>query len=136
LFISRGVQVGPTFISAQRVTSFACPVSTAFVPVTTAFVAPVNIVIAGNGRSDLFLSDVQTQFVDPFGVRSGAMVIGGRDIVTRFGTTTIPTFGTRTFAFDFPLGCAVVPTGTLNVVVFVGNSFGPEIRTIRTVTIR
>jgi hypothetical protein len=76
------------------------------------------------------------QFVDPFGVRSGAMVIGRPEIATRFGTTTIPVTGVRTFPFEFPLGCTAAPTGTLTVVVFVGDSLGRDSRSIRNVPIR
>jgi len=164
LFVSRGVQVGPTFIDAQRVNNVVCPVNTAVIPVngavvpvngtivpvnpaipplspttfpiSAAFVAPVNVAITGNGRSDLFLSDVQMQFVDPFGVRSGAMVIGQPEITTRFGTATIPTTGVRTFPLEFPLGCTTVPTGNLTVVVFIGDSLGRDSRSIRNIPIR
>ena len=164
LFVSRGVQVGPSFVEPQRVNNVVCPVNTAVVPVngafvpvngavvpvnpaipplsptvfpvSAAFIAPVNVAVAGNGRPDLFLSDVQMQFVDPFGVRSGAMVIGRPEITTRFGTATIPTTGVRTFPFEFQLGCTTVPTGTLTVVVLIGDSFGRDSRSIRNVTIR
>ena len=158
LFVSRGVQVGPTLVQPQLVNNVVCPVNTSVVsvgngavvpvnpaisplspatfPVSAAFIAPVNVAVTGNGRSDLFLSDVQMQFVDPFGVRSGAVVNGQPEISTRFGTTTIPTSGVRTFPFDFPFGCTTVPSGTLTVVVFIGDSLGRDSRSVRNLTVR
>ena len=124
-----GVAVQPALIQAQRVSASVCP----GIP---PFLAPFNVVARGDGRPDVFLSDVQMQFVDPFGVRAGAMVIGSPELATRFGSTIIPAFGTREFPFSFGFGCSSVSTGTLTVVLLTSDSHGREDRTVRHIDIR
>jgi hypothetical protein len=121
--------VGPGSIQAQRV-------ATAFCPVQVAFIAPFNVVFQGDGRTDLFLSTVQMQFVDLAELRAGTTTMGRPELAVQFGTTAIPTFGTRAFPFEFPFGCNVLPTGTLTVVVVVGDSRGREATTVRQLVVR
>ena len=128
--VNRGVFVGPDSIRAQRV-------ATAFCPVQVAFVAPFNVVFQGDGTtSDLFLSSVQMQFVDLAEIRAGTRTLGRPELAVQFGTTAIPTFGTRAFPFAFPFACNVLPTGTLTVVVVVGDSRGREATTFRQLVVR
>jgi hypothetical protein len=124
-----GVIVQPALIQAQRVSASVCPG-------TPPFLAPFNVVLRGDGRPDVFLSDVQMQFVDPFGVRAGAMVIGSPELTTRFGSTIIPAIGTREFPFSFAFGCSRVSTGTLTVAVLTGDSQGRRERTVGHIDIR
>ena len=92
-------------IQAQRV-------GDAFCPGRPPFLAPFNVVMQGDGRPDVFLSDVQMQFVDTAGIRSGTLRLGRPELATRFGSTTFAAFGTRTFPFSFPFGCGgFLPTG-------------------------
>lgn len=128
-FVSRGVMVQPALIQAQRVT-------TPFCPVVPPFVAPFSIVFVGDGRSDLFLSSVQMQFVDLAEIRSGVSTLGRPELAVRFGSTVIPTFGTRAFPLTFPFGCDVSSIGTLTVIVIAGDSRGRETRTVRQLSIR
>jgi hypothetical protein len=117
-FVSRAVQVDPAFIEPVPIAGSVCP--------QQAFLAPMSVVFHGDGRSDLSLTQVQMQFVDSAGIVGGMMTIPRFDLVHRFGSTALPAFGTRTFPFSFPFGCVGLPTGTLTVIVFAGDSFGRE----------
>lgn len=128
-FVSRGVMVQPTSIEAHRVGDPLCP---AHPP----FLAPFNVVFEGDGRSDVFLSSVQMQFVDLAEMRAGVTTLGRPELDARFGSTTLPAFGTRVFPFSFPFGCAGLPGGTLTVIVHSGDSSGRESRTVRRIRVR
>ena len=130
LFVNRLDMVQPALIRAQRV-------GDAFCPGRPPFLAPFNVVMQGDGRPDVFLSSVQMQFVDSFGIRAGTMTLGRPELATRFGSTTFPAFGTRTFPFSFPFGCgSFLPGGTLTVVVLAGDSRGREHRTVAHLPVR
>jgi hypothetical protein len=127
--VSRGVFVQPAAIRAQRVNAGVCPVQ-------QPFIAPFNLVFVGDGTSDLFMRSVQMQFVDLAEIRAGTTTLGRPELAVQFGTTAIPTFGTRAFPFAFPFGCNVLPTGTLTVIVVVGDSRGRESTTVRQLVVR
>jgi hypothetical protein len=130
LFVNRSAMVQPDVIQTQRV-------GEAFCPGRPPFVAPFNVVMQGDGRPDLFLSDVQMQFVDTAGTRSGTLRLGRPELAIRFGSTTFPAFGTRTLPLSFPFGCgSFLPTGTLTVIVLVGDSRGREHRTVANLPVR
>jgi hypothetical protein len=129
LFVSRGAMVRPSSIEAQRVFDAACPAQ-------PPFLAPFNVVFEGDGRSGVFLSDVQMQFVDSAGTRAGSMTLGPSALAARFGSTRVPASGTRTFPFAFPFGCVGLPTGTLTVVVVAGDGNGRENRTAARLPVR
>jgi hypothetical protein len=128
-FVSRGAFVDPVAIRAQRVRAGVCPVQ-------QPFIAPFNLVFVGDGTSDLFLRTVQMQFVDLAEIRAGTATLGRPELAVQFGTTAIPTFGTRAFPFAFPFGCNVQPIGTLTVVVVVGDSRGREAKAVKHLTVR
>ena len=122
--------VQPGLVRAQRV-------GDAFCPGRPPFHAPFNVVMHGDGRPDVFLSGVQMQFVDTAGIRSETLMLGRPELVTRFGSTTFPAFGTRTFPFAFPFGCgSFLSTGTLTVVVVAGDSHGRQERTVAHLPVR
>jgi len=130
LFVNGSDMVEPGFVRAQRV-------GEAFCPGRPPFLAPFNVVMQGDGRPDLFLSDVQMQFVDTAGIRSETLRLGRPELATRFGSTTSPAFGIRTFPFSFPFGCGgFLPTGTLTVIVVSGDSRGREERTVARLPVR
>lgn len=129
LFVSRGAMVRPASIDVQRVLNPVCPGH-------PPFLAPFSVVFEGDGRSDVFLSDVQMQFVDSAGTRAGAMTLGPSDLAARFGSTTLPAIGTRVFPFAFPFGCTGLPSGTLTVVVLAGDTRGRESRTVARMPVR
>ena len=124
LFVNGSDMVEPDLVRAQRV-------GDAFCPGRPPFLAPFNVVMQGDGRPGLFLSDVQMQFVDTAGIRSETLRLGRPELATRFGSTTFPAFGVRTLPFSFPFGCGnFLPTGTLTVMVLAGDSRGREERTV------
>jgi hypothetical protein len=130
LFVNRSTMVEPALIQVQRVGG-------AFCPGRPPFLAPFNLVMHGDGRSDLFLSNVQMQFVDTAGIRSGTLALGRPELATRFGSTTLPAFATRAFPFSFPFGCGnFLPSGTLTVTVLAGDSRGGEHRTVAHLPVR
>ena len=130
LFVNRLDMVQPALIRTQRV-------GEAFCPGRPPFLAPFNVVMQGDGRPDVFLSDVQMQFVDTAGIRSETLRLGRPELATRFGSTTFPAFGARTLPFSFPFGCgSFLPTGTLTVIVIAGDSHGREERTVAHLPVR
>lgn len=127
-FVSRAV-FQPDIAQAQRIGDAVCP---AHPPL----VAPFTVVFQGDGRTGVFLSDVQMQFVDAMGVRAGSMTLGGPELSARFGSTALPVAGTRTFPFVFPFGCIGLPAGTLTVIVVTDDGSGRRDRTVGRLDIR
>lgn len=125
-YISRGATVEPAVLIAQPVPAAPCP---------AAFIAPVNLVLRGNGVTDLWLSRVQMQFVHRTGGPGAFAAFTSTDLTGRFGSTLIPLSGTRSFPFSFPFGCSGLPFGTLTVVAFVVDDFGRERRSSVEVTV-
>jgi hypothetical protein len=117
--VARGDFVQPAVIDPIFVPGGICPT----VP---PFLAPFTLVFEGDGRSDRFFSHVQMQFVDHFGVRAGSMVLNQAQLVAQFGSTAIPTSGTRAFPVTFQFGCVGTPTGLLTVVASDMDAFGRE----------
>ena len=128
-FVSRGGMVRPSSVDVQRVLDPACPAR-------PPLLAPFSIAFDGDGRSDVFLRDVQMQFVDSAGIRAGTMTLGPSDLAARFGSTTLPAIGTRVFPFAFPFGCTGLPSGTLTIVVLAGDARGRESRTVTHLPVR
>jgi hypothetical protein len=128
-FVARGGMVRPSLVEVQRVFDPACPAR-------PPLLAPFSISFDGDGRSDVFLSGVQMQFVDSVGTRAGTMTLGQSDLAARFGSTTLPAIGTRVFPFAFPFGCTGLPSGTLTVVVLAGDARGRENRTVAHLPVR
>src|SRR5688500_15117547 len=118
-FVSRGALVRPSFTGPVIVPGAVCPT-------LPPFLAPFSLIFDGDGRSDLSLSRVHMQFTDHAGIAGSAMTVGRPEIVSRFGSTSLPAFGTRTLPFSFPFGCAGAPSGTLTVIVFAADSWGHE----------
>ena len=120
-YVSWAVTVEPPVVIVQPVPAAACPAA-------TPFVAPVNLVLRGDGVTDLSLSRVHMQFMDRTGAAGGSTVFTATELTSRFGSTLIPVFGTRTFPLVFPFGCVGQPFGTLTVVAFVVDGSGRERR--------
>jgi hypothetical protein len=117
--VARGDLVQPSFIDPIFIPGGLCP----SVP---PFLAPFSVVFDGDGRSDRVFSQVHMQFVDHFGVLAGSMVLTQTQLATRFGSTTIPAFGTRAFPLSFQFGCVGTPTGLLTVTAFTVDGAGRE----------
>ena len=127
-FRNGAFMVEPSFLDPRLIPGAGCP--------GAPFFAPISLGFRGDGRSSLFLSGVQMQFVDRTGIPGRSMTFGRTDLVQRFGSLTLPVSGTRFFPFEFPFGCAGLSTGTLNVIVFAGDSFGRESRATLHVPVR
>ena len=122
-FVSRGDFIGPDSVKVVRVVDPACPGH-------PPFLATFSLAFGGDGTPDVFLAGVQMQFVDTAGARAGTMTLGPSELTASFGSTTLPSFGTRAFPFAFPFGCVGLPTGTLTVVAVTGDGHGRERRTV------
>ena len=118
-FVSRATMVRPSFIGPAIVPGAVCPTH-------QPFLAPFSLSFEGDGRSDLSLMRLHMQFTDHVGVAGGSVTVGRTELVSRFGSTRLPAFGTRTLPFSFPFGCVGAPTGTLTVIVFAADSLGHE----------
>ena len=118
-FVSRGALVRPSFIGPVIVPGAVCPT-------LPPFRAPFSLIFEGDGHSDLSLSRLHMQFIDHVGVAGGSMTLGRTELLSRFGSTTLPAFGTRTLPLSFEFGCIGAPTGTLTVIVFAADSLGHE----------
>jgi hypothetical protein len=118
-FVSRGVQVRPSFDDPAVVPGAVCPTA-------QPFLAPFSLIFEGDGRSDLSLSRVHMQFTDRLGIAGESMILDGLELRRRFGSTALPASGLRTLPFAFPFGCVGGPTGTLTVVVFTADSLRRE----------
>jgi hypothetical protein len=127
--LSTAFLVQPSFLDPLLISGAVCPTH-------PPLIAPLSLGFQGDGRSSLFLSSVQMQFVDRTGVPGGSMIFDRPDLVQRFGSITLPASGTRFFPFEFPFGCVGQPAGTLTVTVSAGDSFGRESRTTLRVPVR
>ena len=128
-YYAHGVTLQPAVVIPQLVPSAACPTR-------PPFLAPIRVVATGEADSDLFLSEVQMQFVDRTGGFGGSMALAATQLVELFGSTRIPRLGSRTFPFTFPFGCTGERTGTLNVFVFTGDPAGRKRSSSFSVAIR
>jgi hypothetical protein len=86
------------------------------------FVAPFNLIVAADSRSDLFVTQMQMQFVDRDGIRSPERTITRAGLVDRFGTMRIVAAESRRFPLEFPFGCVGAPQGTLTVAIGLADS--------------
>ena len=127
-YISRADRVEPHVVAAVPVPGAACPI-------TPPFLAPVNVVVPGDAAGASALTAVQMRFTDVRGTVAGFTTFTHSDLTSRFGSTVVPTSGTRTFPFFFPFGCGGLAAGTLNVVILIADSDGHERRSSHTVTV-
>jgi hypothetical protein len=116
-FYAHGITLQAGDIIPQLVPTAACPAR-------PPFRAPITLIARGDADSDLFLNEVQMQFVDRTGRFGGSMVLAGSQLAERFGSTRIPPLGTRSFPVVFPFGCTGERAGTLNILVSTGDASG------------
>jgi hypothetical protein len=100
------------------------------------FIAPFTLGISGNGFTDLFLAQVDLQFVDRIGVTTPMLSISRAALIERFASTRITALETRVFPFEFPLGCTSAPSGTLTISVVLADAQQHERRTTMTMPVR
>jgi len=121
-FFAHGVSLQPASIIPQAVARPSCPTR-------PPFLTTISVVANANGVSDLFLSHVDMRFVDRTGVVGGSTTFSEPQLVELFGSTRIPTSGSRSFPFSFGFGCVGRRDGTLTVVIVGRDSTGRERRT-------
>ena len=128
-FFAHGVTLQPAVTIPQALTGAACPTR-------QPFQVPFRIVGTGHGRSDIFIDEVQMRFVDRAGVLGGAMTVARPQLVQRFGSTDLPSVGTRSFPLTLPFGCVGQPVGTLEVIVLAGGSRERGVRRSLSIDVR
>ena len=125
---TQGISVSPSQIQPLLILGASCP--------DPRFVAPFTLNISGNGFSDVFLAQVDMQFVDRIGVTTPMHSITRTALIERFGSTRITALETRTFPLEFPLGCASAPAGTLIITVALNDTQQRERRTMVSMPVR
>ena len=116
-FYAHGVTLQPAVVIPQPVSGAACPTR-------PPFVAPFRVGVTNDDAEDVFLSEVQINFVPRGGAVGEAVTLSGSRLVDLFGSTRIPRFATRLFPLTLPFGCNGNRAGTLSVGVFMGDSSG------------
>jgi len=124
---TQGISISPSTIQ-PLVLGTSCP--------DARFIAPFTLGINGDGFTDLFLAQVDMQFVDRIGVTTPMLSISRTALIERFGSTRITALETRQFPFEFPFGCTSVPSGTLSVTVALNDAQQRERRTTMTMPVR
>jgi hypothetical protein len=127
-FVNRSVFAESPSVQAVRVPGATCP--------DPLFVAPFGLVVQGDSRSDLFVTEMQMQFVDRTGIRSPERTITREGLQNRFGSTRVAASESRRFPLEFSLGCVGVPQGTLTVGIGLVDSDQRERRTTVAMGIR
>jgi hypothetical protein len=61
------------------------------------------------------------QFIDHRNVPGPQTFVTHTALGERFGSTSVPPLESRSFPFEFSLGCGVVPPGTLTIVVITAD---------------
>jgi hypothetical protein len=69
------------------------------------------------------------QFIDHRNVPGPQTFVTHTALGERFGSTSVPPLESRSFPFEFSLGCGVVPPGTLTIVVITADEHRRERRT-------
>ena len=121
------------FLESPSVQAVGLPDATCPGPV---FVAPFNVIVTADSRSDLFVTQMQMQFVDRTGIRSPERTITRAGLTDRFGTTRVGAAESRRFPLEFSLGCVGAPQGTLTIAIGLADSQRHERQTSVVMTVR
>jgi hypothetical protein len=114
------------FVEAPKVRAVGLPEPTCPGPV---FVAPFDVVVNADSRSDLFLTGMQFRFVDDAGIPRPEHTITRAGLEDRFGSTRVGASESRHFPLEFPFECGAVPHGVLTVGVDLVDSHQRERQT-------
>ena len=121
------------FVEFPEVQAVGLPDPTCPGPV---FSAPFNVVVSADSSSDLFVSQMQMQFVDRTGIRSPERTITRADLNGRFGTRPRGAAESRRFPLEFSLGCVGAPQGTVTIAIGLADSQRHERQTSVVMTVR
>ena len=121
-FVGNELSVHPLVVRPQGVPGAQCPA-------TPPFFAPFDLIVRADRSSSLSLNRVEMRFADTTGALAAIRTMAQSELSSLFGSTTVPAASTRTFPLIFPFGCSGALPATLDVLVFVVDSFGVERRT-------
>jgi hypothetical protein len=101
----------PTVV-AQQVMGHpsSCP---AFAP----FSVPINLVVRVNGGFNVFITQINMQFTDPFRIVAPQVTLPAPVLTKQFGTNLVMARSTRTFALTFPVECVSDRKGTATLLI-------------------
>jgi len=111
----------PTTVSAAPSASFSAASPTAvaqFVghsggcPAFAPFHVPINVVVRVNGGVNVFVSQIQMRFTDPFRIEMPQVTLPAPTLTRQFGTTLVMARSARTFPLTLAVGCGTDRKGT------------------------
>jgi len=97
----------------------ACP---AFPP----FVIPVDLIVRVNGGLNVFLINVNMQFVDSTGIVMPQITLPAPQLTAQFGTALVQARSARTFPFTIPVACGTQQKGALTIQARTRDEQGRE----------
>jgi len=106
-------------VFSQQMGKTACP---AFPP----FVIPVDLIIRVNGGLNVFLVNVNMQFVDSTGIVMPQITLPAPQLTAQFGTALVQARSARTFPFTIPVGCGTQQKGTVTIQAMTRDEQGRE----------
>jgi hypothetical protein len=97
-----------------------------------AFLLPFNLRLRSASSSELFLNQVQFQFIDSTGIAAHTMAMRQPELQSHFGSVGIPPLASREFSFSIPVACTTRPVSGLSIVVeTMDRTRAPSRRTTR-----
>jgi hypothetical protein len=78
---------------------------------------PINLVVRVNGGFNVFITQINMQFTDPFRIVAPQVTLPAPVLTKQFGTNLVMARSTRTFALTFPVGCVTDRTGTATLLI-------------------
>ena len=124
---------GPTTISV-RSADFSANTGAVFsqqmgktsCPALPPFVIPLNLVVRVNGGLNVFLVNVNMQFVDHTGIVMPQITLPAPQLTAQFGTALVQARSARTFPFTIPVGCGTQQKGTVTIQARTRDEQGRE----------
>ena len=123
----------PTELSAGASASFSTATPTVVAqsvghaggcPAIAPFSAPIQLVVRVNGGVNVFITQIQMQFTDPFRIEMPQVTLTAPILTKQFGTALVEARSSRTFALTLPVGCGTDRKGTATVRVDTRDAHG------------
>ena len=112
--VSTIVNIQPSVVSAESIDRPSCPT-------LPPFAGSLSLIVLATGEEALAVRQVQMTFTDTTGLTAPQVTLPAPVLTRQFGSTLIEARSQRTFPLVFPFGCGTLRTGTLVVVVVVGD---------------
>jgi len=106
-------------VFSQQMGKTTCP---AFPP----FVIPVDLIVRVNGGLNVFLINVNMQFVDSTGIVMPQITLPAPQLTAQFGTALVQARSARTFPFTIPVACGTQQKGALTIQARTRDEQGRE----------